>query len=117
MAYYSTRISTMPDRNIIGPKYDEETDRGMFYDEDVLEPLLPGDRSLGHLLVRLGKFSSVSDAFRNGYNKPIPTGWAQYDIGKGANRLGLTIWNPSQTREEYKAAHPEDDYPEFDVGC
>lgn len=110
----------MPEHNLVGPKYQEETDRGMFYDEDVLEPLLPGDRSLGHLLVRLGKFKAVSEAFRNGWNKPIPTGWHQFDIGSGPNRLSVTIWNPSRTTEEFEkefGLHPEDNYPEYDVGC
>lgn len=110
----------MQEHNLVGRNYQEETDRGMFYDEDVLEPLLPSDRSMGHLLVRLGKFKEVSEAFRNGWNKPISTGWSQFDIGSGPSRLIVTIWNPSKTTEEFEkefALHPEDNYPEYDVGC
>lgn len=107
----------MPDRNIVGPDYRPEFERSMFYDEDIIEPLLPGDRSMGHLLVRLGKFGSVSEAFHNGWNKPIPIGWNQYDIGKGSNRLGLTIWNPSRTAVEELHPRDDDSYESFDVGC
>lgn len=95
------RTSILPDRNFVGVKYRPETDRGMFYDEEVIEALEPGDRSLGHLLVRLGRYKSVAEAFRDGWNKPLPVGWHQFDVGKGDDRLGVTIWNPTKTMEEY----------------
>lgn len=83
-------------RNFVGPKYRAEDDKNLFSEDDVLEPLLPQDRSIGHLLVRCGVFETVGDAFKAGFNKLVPTGWDNYHI----NDLEITIWNPKMTAQE-----------------
>lgn len=86
------------ERNFVGEKYDPNVDRHYFLGGDVIEPLLGSDRSLGHLLVRIGLYSDVPTAFKEGWNRPIPVGWWRRPIGN----LDLTIWNPRMTMEEAK---------------
>ena len=74
----------------------EESDKPLFFDNDeVLLDIQETDTSMAHLLARIGKFSSVKDAKRNGWDKPIPTGWAEFTIGRAKNRTDVHIWNPS----------------------
>jgi hypothetical protein len=99
----------MAEFNIVGPKFDPTCDHRLFtsVEEDKngilpeLTPLVESDRTLAHLLARLGKFQSVSEAKRNGWDKPIPFGWSVFTIGKAAKRWDLFIWNPDQTLEEF----------------
>ena len=93
----------MAEFNIVGPNWDPELDRKLFtsLEEDEqgvipeVTPITDEDKSMAHLLARLGKFSSVGDAKRNGWDKPIPTGWSEFTIGKAAKRMDLFIWNPT----------------------
>ncbi len=86
----------------VGPKYDEPHDRKLFEAADKLLPLLEEDRSMAHLLVRIGKFPSVKEAKRNGWAVDIPIGWAYYKIGNGKKRVDVYIWNPSCTLAEFE---------------
>lgn len=80
--------------NLVGKNFRPETDQDLFLDEDTIENLQEGDVSMAHLLARIGKFASVGEAKRNGWAKPIPTGWTEITIGKGAKRTDIFIWNP-----------------------
>lgn len=93
--------------NVIGPKFDQSVDMDLFHDDDVLTPLDPEDKTMAHLLARLGKFKSVGEARRNGWDRPIPSGWHEFKIGKGANMLELYIWNPTHTLAEFEAEFSE----------
>lgn len=80
----------------------EETDKAMLFTAtDDLIPLLDTDMSMAQLLARIGKFKSIKDAKRNGWDKPIPSGWSEFTIGKGANRVDIFIWNPTCTLAEF----------------
>ena len=46
---------------------------------------------LAHLMHRANLFSSVSEARRNGWDKPVPTGFSQYVVGQ--YRALITILN------------------------
>lgn len=99
----------MAEFNIIGPKFDPQCDFRLFtsLDDDKrgikpdLVPLEQSDKTMAHLLARLGKFQSVGDAKRNGWDKPIPMGWSEITIGKAAKRWDIFIWNPKQTLDEF----------------
>ena len=62
-----------------------ETDKSLFFG-----PLLPEDTftfiephwTLAHIMHHAKIFKSVSDARKNGWNKPIPSGWSEYRVGK-----------------------------------
>ena len=86
--------------NLVGKKFDPEFDRDLFLDDDELQPLLETDTTMAHLLARLGKFQSVGEAKRNGWDRPVPTGWNEFTIGKGKNRMDIFIWNPTHTMQE-----------------
>lgn len=86
---------------IIGDKFDPEVDSKMFDDTDVLTPLIDSDKTMAHLLARLGKFKSIGDARKNGWDKPIPIGYEELSIGRGPNQMKFFIWNPSCTQQEY----------------
>ena len=94
----------MAEFNIIGECFNPQTDLKLFYtDEEIssqrfdypLTPIASEDRSLAHLFHRLGKFQSVGEAKKNGWDKPIPTGWNHFVIGKGSKRWDFYLWNPS----------------------
>ena len=57
---------------------------------------------MAHLLARIGKFQSIKDAKRNGWDKEIPNGWVEFVIGKGRNRIDVYIWNPLTTMDEFE---------------
>jgi len=63
--------------------------------------LIETDTTMAHLLARLGKFQSVGEGKRNGWDKPIPTGWNHIMIGKAAKRWDIYIWNPTTTLENW----------------
>ena len=90
--------------NFIGMKCEESDKPILFETDDVLLDIQENETSMAHLLARIGKFASVKDAKRNGWNKPIPTGWAEFTIGKGVNRTDVYIWNPTCTLEEFDEA-------------
>ena len=87
--------------NFIGNKT-EPSDIPLFFeaDESLLE-IKESETNMAHLLARVGKFSSVKDAKRNGWDKPIPTGWSEFTIGRGINRTDVHIWNPSTTLADW----------------
>jgi hypothetical protein len=85
----------------IGKKCEESDKTMLFADTNVLLPILETETNMAHLLARIGKFSSVKDAKRNGWDRPIPTGWAEFTIGKGAKRTDVYIWNPTCTLDEF----------------
>lgn len=85
----------------IGPKCEEADKKTLFSERDKLMPLLDTETSMAQLLARIGKFMSVKDAKRNGWDKPIPSGWSEFTIGKGINRVDVYIWNPSCTLDEF----------------
>lgn len=105
-------------RNFVSDTYNPDTERGMFFNSDVVEHLLPSDRSLGHLLVRCGVYDSVAAAFKSGNNRPIPTGWFQEPIGMGERRIRLIIWNPRKKhKDDDMTDTPWENYEETNVTC
>lgn len=79
--------------NILSGKW-EEQDKDLFFG-----PLSPQDEFLvvtepklmAHLLNQLGLFNSVSNARKNGWDKPIPNGFSDFVIGK--LNIRVTILN------------------------
>ena len=66
----------------LGP-IDSDQERVWFEDGDSI--------LLAHFMVRAGVFPSVSQARKNGWNKPIPKGFSQFIVGK--NKALITILN------------------------
>lgn len=81
--------------SLVGKNHNPETDCDLFLNEAPPQPIVETDISMAHLLARVGKFSSVGEAKRNGWDKPIPFGWNHITIGKAANRWDIFIWNPT----------------------
>lgn len=48
---------------------------------------------MAHILHTAGIFPSVSQARKNGWNKPIPEGFSFWIVGKKAKRKEITILN------------------------
>lgn len=92
---------------VIGNKFDTEVDSKMFDKDDTLVSITDRDRTMAHLLERLGKFKSVAEAKRNGWDKPIPTGYHEFKIGKGANQMNIILWNPTTTMSEFRQLNPD----------
>jgi hypothetical protein len=46
---------------------------------------------MAHVLHAAGIFTSVSQARKNGWNKPIPNGFTALEVGKKANKKNIFI--------------------------
>lgn len=87
----------------IGPKFDPTVDHSLFEPSDQLIYIGESDKTIAHLLAACGRFDSVSQARKAGWDVLIPDGWTEFVIGKnkGANRLDVFIWNPLWTLAEF----------------
>lgn len=93
--------------NFVGPKFDHATQRDLFLDDDVLTPFEEHE-TMAHLLVRTGKFPSVSQARKNGWDKPIETNWNGIRVGKAEKMVEIFIFNPQYTAAELLEMFPDD---------
>lgn len=57
---------------------------------DPVELFDPANDTIAHLLVGMA-FGSVTQARKNGWDKPIPAGFSEVKVGKHTR---LWIWNP-----------------------
>lgn len=103
--------------SFVGHKAEVSDFQYFFNPGEKVEKLPEHATSLAHLLVSIGKFSSVKEAKRNGFNRPIPLGWSEFVIGSGKNRLDLRIWNPRFNIAEFdEAVSDAGGYPLLLVG-
>ena len=57
---------------------------GPYEDDDGITIHLTSEyRSMAHILAKIVFFKSVSEAKRNGWDKPIPQGFSKHTVGKG----------------------------------
>lgn len=52
---------------------------------------------MAHILHKVGIFPSISQARKNGWNKPIPEGFTILTVGKKAKKQNLFIFNEKKT--------------------
>ena len=90
--------------NFIGKKTEPKEILDWFNADEVLLNIQDNETNMAQLLARIGKFSSVKDAKRNGWDKPIPDWWSEFVIGRGRNRTDVHIWNPTCTIDEFDEA-------------
>lgn len=62
-----------------------DSDRELFFGP--LEPnekfmLFSSEATMANLVVMLGKFPSITQARKNGWDKPIPVGFSAHSVGK-----------------------------------
>jgi len=60
-------------------------------DQKIVEFEIHDKLMIAHLMAQANIFSSISEARRNGWDKPIPTGFHHFIVGK--KRKSLTILN------------------------
>jgi hypothetical protein len=61
-----------------------ETLMGPFEEDDgEIIPLNQEFSTMAHIMARAGFFRSVGEARKNGWNKPIPSGFSKLVVGKG----------------------------------
>lgn len=69
-----------------------DTDKELFFgpvtQDDAFFPITD-DMSMAHVMAQIGLFPSVSQARKNGWNKPIPDGFTDFRSGK--NKVRITI--------------------------
>ncbi len=85
----------------LGPKNERE-DSNLFLGNETFFHIKPTDTTLAHLLFTCGKFPSIKEAKRNGWNKPVPSGWNEYRIGSGRNLMEVVVWNPSTLLSDWE---------------
>ena len=63
----------------------EEADKDIFFgpieSQDEFT-VFDDEPTIAHLLVKWGKFPSVTQAKKNGWDKPIPEGFSEWKVGK-----------------------------------
>ncbi len=77
--------------NILIGKGITETDKELFFNytpEDKFQEF-PVETKFPQLLKALGIFPSTSEARRNGWDKDIPCGWTDFEIGKLKKRISI----------------------------
>ena len=60
-------------------------------DQEIIEFELNDKLTIAHFMAQANIFPSISEARRNGWNKPIPSGFNHFIVGK--KRKSLTILN------------------------
>jgi len=79
--------------NFISPNIDEK-DLELFFgpliSDDSFVTIQP-NWLMAHITYRAGLFQSISQARKNGWNKPIPSGFSEHIIGK--KRIHVYIFN------------------------
>mgnify|MGYP001187977440 CR=1 FL=1 len=64
-----------------------EADRKLFgFGDDVIIEV-EDDWLLAHVMFFAGLFASVSEARKNGFNKPIPSGLSNFTVGKNKTKV------------------------------
>ena len=59
------------------------------WNEDVIFNFFTNKETLAHLMFRAGIFTSISQAKKNGWDKPVPNGFSEFFIGK--KKFGIWI--------------------------
>ena len=87
-----------------GPKASDDDLRSLGHldCEDKIYPIEEADTTIAHLLVKCGKFVSVKEGKKNGWNTPVPLRYSDYEIGQGRKKIFVVIYNPSTTLEEFR---------------
>ena len=63
----------------------------LFFGDDEIATTIQNHWIMAHVMAEAGIFSSVGQARKNGWNKPIPDGFSEHIIGK--KKTQVTILN------------------------
>ena len=67
------------------------SDREKMFGDEPADTFDPANETMAHLMLFAGAFSSLTQARKNGWDKPVTTGWSEHKVGKHTR---LWIWNP-----------------------
>ena len=81
----------MKTMNFIG-KNTTEADKELFFGLHETFIIIEEHWIMAHILHKAGIFPSVSQARKNGWNKPIPEGFNFFTVGKKAKRTKIFIF-------------------------
>jgi hypothetical protein len=59
--------------------------------EDEVRLFDAANETMAHLMVGAGAFSSLTQARKNGWDRPIPHGYSEHKVGKHTR---IWVWNP-----------------------
>ena len=65
---------------------------GNTFDDEII--WLESNSTMADVVVASGVYPTKSKAKNDGWNKPIPIGWWDKEVGK--RRTRISIWNPSE---------------------
>ena len=80
-----------PEINFVHPSITDKDITLFGFDDDIENVLIQEHWLMAHIMVEAGLFSSVSNARKNGWNKPIPKGFWQKKVGK--RKILISILN------------------------
>ena len=72
--------------NFIAPNT-SESDKKLFFGEGEVFTIIEDNWLMAHIMHRAGIFLSVSQAKKNGWNKPIPDGFNEFRVGKARKQI------------------------------
>jgi len=91
-----TEILINKGKNFISGNVSEEDKEIFFGPLDIGDEVFIEIQSrwcMAHLLHNVGMFTSISQARKNGWNKPIPWGFTEITVGKKAKKQEIFILN------------------------
>lgn len=64
-----------------------EEDKKLFFGEDEKFEIIGENWIMAHIMFHAGIFKSISQARKNGWDKPIPNGFNEFIVGKKKHRV------------------------------
>lgn len=88
MFHFITKNVTEEDKEIFFGPLDQPT-----LDENIFVVFEPDKWIMAHLLHHIGIFKSITQARKNGWDKPIPAGFNFFNVGSKAKKQTFFVLN------------------------
>ena len=71
----------------------KESDKELFFGSDKEFVDIQPKWCMAHIMHNIGLFKSITQARKNGWDKPIPFGWTELTVGQKAKKQDVFILN------------------------
>lgn len=72
-------------------KSTKQSDINLFFGDDEHVIMIEDHWTMAHIMKEAGIFPSVSQARKNGWNKPIPNGFNEFIVGKKRKKIWIFV--------------------------
>ena len=71
----------------------KESDKELFFGHNEKFVEIQPKWCMAHIIHNIGLFKSITQAIKNGWDKPIPAGWTELSVGQKAKKQNVFILN------------------------